>query len=100
MNKRTKSTSVSTNVRLTVMARDKNHCIFCGSHQMLSVAHYIPRSRAGLGIEQNLAVVCMPCHMRLDQSIYRKEMLIVYKRYLVRQYGEFDECNLIYKKGK
>ncbi len=98
--KRTLATEIKAKTRKEVIARDKNHCIFCGSHQMLTIAHYISRANGGKGIEQNLAVVCMPCHMRLDQSIYRKEMLLVYKRYLVSQYGDFDESSLKYKKGE
>ena len=97
MNKRTQATSISTKVRQTVIARDK-HCIFCGSHQMLSVAHYIPRSKGGKGIEQNLALACMPCHMRLDQSVYRKEVLAIMERYLISHYGVLE--NIIYKKGE
>ena len=80
------------------MERDR-FCIFCSSHQMLSVAHYKSRANGGLGIEQNLAVVCMPCHMRLDQSIYRKVMLDMFKGYLKAKYKDFDETKLIYRKG-
>jgi len=67
---------------------------------MLTVAHYIPRSKGGLGIEQNLVLACMPCHMKLDQSIERRKLLIIIKNRLQSKYEDFDESSLIYKKGR
>jgi 5-methylcytosine-specific restriction endonuclease McrA len=99
MNKRTQATNISAKVRRAVMERD-SCCIFCGSYQMLSLAHYVPRSKGGLGIEQNLAVVCIPCHSRLDQSINRKATLEIFRIYLEILYGQFDDSDLQYKKGE
>ena len=98
MNKRTQATNISTKVRQAVIERDHKQCIFCGTHQMLSIAHRISRASGGKGIEKNLALVCIPCHKRLDQSIYRKEMLIIMERYLIGHYGKLE--NIIYKKGE
>jgi 5-methylcytosine-specific restriction endonuclease McrA len=100
MNKRTKACDISTKVRQAIIERDHKQCIFCGSHQMLSVAHYIPRSRGGLGVERNLALACMPCHHKLDQTSYRLVMMRMFKKYLISKYGEFDERTLIYRKGE
>lgn len=100
MNKRTQATNISTKVRQAVIERDHKQCIFCGTHQMLSIAHYISRANGGLGVERNLALACMPCHHRLDQTSYRLEMRRIFKNYLIKKYGEFDERTLVYRKGE
>lgn len=99
MNKRTKATSISKEVRDIVLERDK-HCIFCGTTYGLTFAHYISRANGGLGIEQNLACVCMDCHRKLDQSTERKAMLEVFERYLKRQYENWNVNDLKYRKGE
>jgi len=61
-------TEVSDKVRKEVKDRDK-HCIACGSHYNLTVAHvYINRSHGGLGIPENLCVLCMDCHHNYDNG--------------------------------
>lgn len=97
--KRTLATEIKPKTRKVVIERDKC-CVLCGSHQMLTVAHYIPRSKGGLGIEQNLVLACMPCHMKLDQSIERRKLLIIIKNRLQSKYEDFDESSLKYKKGE
>ena len=94
--KRTLKTEISKNVRQKVKLRDQ-WCIFCG-RSGTDTMHYVPRSSGGLGIEQNLALGCRTCHMMLDQSIHRKEMLEHFEKHLQKHYGEFDRKDLIYKK--
>ena len=94
--KRTLKTDISNNVRQKVKLRDQ-WCIFCG-RSGTDTMHYVPRSSGGLGIEQNLALGCRQCHMMLDQSTHRKEMLKHFERHLQKHYGEFDRKDLIYKK--
>ena len=53
MNNRTKATSIPKKVREEVYARDKG-CIITGSRYNLTLAHYIPRSKGGLGIKETL----------------------------------------------
>ena len=98
--KRTLATEIKTKTRKEVIERDKNHCIFCGSHQMLTIAHYISRANGGKGIKENLVLSCMTCHMKLDQSSERKKFLQIVKNHLQSNYGDFDESSLKYKKGE
>ena len=97
--KRTIATDISSKVRNEVLVRDQC-CVICGSYQMLSIAHYIPRSKGGLGIKQNLVVACIPCHIMLDHSIDRKNLLQIVEERLRSCYKDFDESALIYRKGK
>ena len=99
MNKRTKATSISKEVRDIVLERDK-HCILCGTTYGITLAHFISRSSSGKGIEQNLACVCLECHRKLDQSTERKAMLEVFERYLKRQYENWNVNDLKYRKGE
>ena len=93
--KRTIATSITKEVYQTVLERDKQ-CIFCGSTNNLQCMHFIPRSKGGLGIKENLAMGCWTCHMKLDQSIHRKEMLKVFENVLNKYYDY--EIERVYKK--
>lgn len=97
--KRTKATDISQAAKRIVHKRDK-YCIFCGSVYGITIAHFVSRASGGLGIEQNLACVCMECHRKLDQSTQRKEMLEIFKRHLQRHYEDWNENDLKYRKGE
>lgn len=99
MNKRTKATSISKEVRDTVIERDK-HCIFCGTTYSITIGHFVSRASSGKGIEQNLACVCLECHRKLDQSTQRKEMLERFEKYLRSQYDNWNVNDLKYRKGE
>lgn len=86
-------------VRFTVYERDK-HCIFCGVSCFITLAHYLSRANGGLGIEQNLACVCLECHRKLDQSTQRKVMLERFEKYLRSQYENWNVNDLKYRKGE
>jgi len=63
------------------------------------MAHYIPRSKSGLGIARNLVGLCrFPCHSELDHGRHRKENLEKVKNYLQSQYEDWQEEDLIYRK--
>jgi 5-methylcytosine-specific restriction endonuclease McrA len=97
--KRTLATEIKAKTRKEVIERDRN-CIFCGTSQMLSVAHYVSRANGGKGVKENLALACIPCHQKLDQSTERKKLLQIFKNHLQYHYGDFDESLLKYKKGE
>ena len=97
--KRTLATEIKAKTRKEVIERDK-YCIICGGHQMLTIAHYISRANGGKGIKENLVLLCMTCHMKLDQSSERKKFLQIVKNHLQSNYGDFDESSLKYKKGE
>ena len=96
--KRSKATDISSLVKRIVWMRDHERCIFCGSHSAMPNAHYIPRSKGGLGIEQNIITACMDCHRQLDQSTDRKMMLKIVKKYLDRHYPGVEDEERIYHK--
>ncbi len=75
---------------MAVYERDRGLCIFCGK-VAVDIMHYISRGNLGLGIEENLACGCRECHMRLDQSKHRNEMLKIFRSYLDELYPNFTE---------
>lgn len=51
--KRAKACAISSAVKKRVWDRDNHCCVYCKSIYAFPEAHYIPRSRGGLGIEEN-----------------------------------------------
>ena len=97
--KRAKACDITQAVKKKVWERDGQRCIICGSHEAMPNAHYIPRSKGGLGIEENIVTLCHNCHHEFDNTNLR----VIYKdkirRYLLSKYGaEWGEQKLIYKK--
>lgn len=56
MNERTKACAISAATKDAVFKRDRGQCVLCGKPG-LPEAHYIPRSKGGLGIEQNIVTL-------------------------------------------
>ena len=98
--KRSRATDISPKVRAVVIERDSGRCIFCGSHKYLTIAHYIPRSSGGLGIEQNLTLACFTCHYELDHGMHRKEYQEIQKDYLDKLYPNFKDMERKYSRWK
>lgn len=107
--KRTKACDISHRVKKALFERDGG-CIFCriGYYSppvpqfMFDAMHYIPRSKSGLGIEQNSAIGCRWHHEMMDQNVHsrRKEMLEYFKSYLMSHYPDWDEKDLVYDKWR
>lgn len=103
MAKRHKSTiacDISPKVRSEVMERDYGCCIICGSPKGLQVAHYISRARMGMGIPQNLALLCHVCHWAYDQSYLHNGLKKIFADYLKERYEGWNEEDLVYRKGR
>lgn len=108
MRKRTKALSIPTSVKEAVAKRDSFDgwpcCLLCGtpapSENMLafSNAHFVPRSKGGLGIEQNTLTLCWPCHQKFDQTSERSELRGKLRGYLIHCYPEWDESKVTYRK--
>lgn len=96
--RRSKATDIPQNVKKIVWERDNHKCIFCGSYYAMPNAHIVPRSKGGLGIEQNIVTACLECHRKMDQSSLRKIYLQIAKQYLNSIYGNYNEADLVYKK--
>lgn len=96
--RKTKATDISAKVKKIVWIRDGCQCIFCGSTEAMPNAHYIPRSKGGLGIEQNVVTACNRCHYEMDQTVRRNAYVDKARQYLSSLYEDFDESKLVYRK--
>ena len=100
MSKASKSCDISPKVRKEVMDRDEGRCIICGSMQGIQIAHYISRARLGLGIPQNLACLCLHCHIEYDNGKLHSEIKSAFKGHLKENYEGWNEAELTYKKWR
>ena len=78
-------------------------CVWCGlaapTPLVWSNAHFISRAQGGLGIPENGLTLCPQCHMRYDQSTNRNQMREYFRAYLESRYSDWNEDELIYRKG-
>lgn len=99
--KRAKALAISQKTKRIVYDRDEGMCVVCG-RPGLPEAHYVPRSKGGLGIEQNIVTMCRACHRDMDQG--NREVMesirTIVKDYLAAHYQGWSEEDLIYKKGE
>lgn len=98
MHKQTKAVDIPQTVKREVFERDGRRCILCGSPFAAPNAHYIPRSRGGLGVAENTVSLCLVCHDRYDNGPGRKATENEIRRYLMSKYPEWDERKLRYRK--
>ena len=105
---RAKSTQISTKTKTIVFDRDMDRCVVCGRRGFPD-AHFIPRSKGGLGIKENLVTLCRYCHERFDHGDAQDMEYIgkKVKEYLSEHYPEIEypedryhpgDCDLVYKK--
>lgn len=110
MNKRTKSLAIPKKVKESVAERDSYGgypcCLLCGfpapyyNRLAFSNAHFISRAQGGLGVEENIVTLCTDCHInRYDQGPEREQIREFLRNYLMEKYPNWNEENLIYKKG-
>jgi 5-methylcytosine-specific restriction endonuclease McrA len=95
-----KACDISSNVRQEVLKRDRFSCIVCGKKTHLQIAHYISRARLGLGIAENLAVMCAECHFQYDNGNFHEEIKNLFREHLTANYEEWNEQELTYKKWR
>lgn len=99
--KRSKATDISREVKVKVWERDNHCCINCGSPYAMPNAHYIPRSKGGLGIEQNVVTLCQTCHHNFDNGKSLDLKLKIKSKienYLQSLYPDWSIDMLVYKK--
>lgn len=104
--KRSKSTDIPMSVKKKVFERDNGCCVVCGNnYNVMPNAHYIPRSKGGLGIEENIVTLCTEltlnkCHRKYDFGTKEQQEKIhdSIKNYLQSKYEDWNEDKLIYKK--
>lgn len=90
--------AISPAARKEVLERDDRHCIVCGSYRNLQIAHFISRGRLGLGIPQNLGVMCLECHFQYDNGKFHREIENLFREHLKAHYEGWNEKDLVYKK--
>ena len=97
--KRALALAISMETKRRVYERDLGACVWCGAPG-LPEAHYIPRSKSGLGVEENILTLCRPCHDRYDNGsrAERECMREEFGRYLASLYEDWAEENLIYRR--
>ena len=103
--KRARACDITKKVKDLVWARDGGRCIICGSYTAMPNAHYIPRSRGGLGIPENIVTLCSnlsenKCHYRYDFGSREEQQEIGGKirDYLKGVYPDWDESRLVYRR--
>ena len=99
--------------REKICERDNYSCIFCKisyhtknmnlsnlEFNIFDIMHFIPKSKLGLGLEENGVCWCSVHHLWLDNGHkgLRKEMLSIMEEYLKQCYPEWNKENLVYKK--
>lgn len=97
--KRSKACDIPKKVKEAVWKRDGEKCVLCGNVEAMPNAHFVPRSKGGLGIEQNIVTLCSGCHFDLDQTPRRRGLLRRVKSYLDLFYPDFPDEDRRYKKG-
>lgn len=106
----TKATAIPPAVKYKVYERDRHRCIVCGMYIRQDDdgsyigggphAHYIRRSKGGLGIEENVVTLCDKCHHDYDNGYHRREIGDWISEYLERFYPDFDDYDRVYHKHK
>lgn len=100
MTARTKATDITPKVRAIVMRRDK-YCVYCGSHYGLEIAHYkLSRAHGGLGVEENLVVLCQKHHRIYDSGKKEEQQTIrqYVDDYMTHLYGNIPIEKIKYMK--
>ena len=104
--KRSKATDIPMSVKRKVFERDHGCCVVCGNnYNVMPNAHYISRTKGGLGIEENIVTLCTnftenKCHYKYDNGT-KEESEIIHdkiKSYLQNCYPNWDESKLYYSK--
>ncbi|MEZ4901376.1 MAG: HNH endonuclease [Spirosomataceae bacterium] len=50
--------------RQNIFKRDGHRCVYCGTHEDLTLDHVLPKSRGGRTSWDNLATACKRCNTR------------------------------------
>lgn len=96
--KRSKATDIKPSVKKKVTERDQGICVVCGSNQGIPNAHVIPRSAGGIGVEENIATLCIHCHHTYDNGGERELFGAIIRKYMKSKYPDWNESSLVYNK--
>lgn len=103
--RRAKALDITQATKRRVWERDGGRCIICGGRTAMPNAHFIPRSKGGLGIEQNIVTLCTElsenqCHRRFDFGDAEERAAIgaLIEDYLREKYPGWNKKDLVYRK--
>ena len=98
--KRSKACDIPMSVKRDVWERDNHCCVVCGKPVPIKYAnaHYIPRSKGGLGIKENVATACFECHFREHNAPDGQKVHENIGKHLHKCYPDMDERTLYYSK--
>lgn len=98
MSSRAKRTDINDRSRRLTHERDGYRCVYCGrTDKPIELAHYISRSKGGLGIPRNLVSLCVDCHRSYDGAEHSRIKPFL-ADYLMSVYEDWSEDGLIYRK--
>jgi len=98
MSKMSRACDISPKVKRRVWDRDGHACILCGNPKAMPNAHYIRRSKGGLGVVQNVVTLCAKCHHDFDNGDKRQEYGAIISSYLKGWYPKWNEKDIVYNK--
>lgn len=81
-----------------VIERDGGKCILCGDEENICIEWFIPQTRLGLGIPQNMACFCHRCKFTRDNKRFQQLINNAFKGYLKVYYNDWDETKIVYEK--
>ena len=105
MSKVSRALEPSKKTRVYLLERDSGSCIYKGCTRQFGIAPahiFFPRSKGGLGVKENLVLLCQHHHHILDNGVDSKlanEIEQYCKEYL-RSKHEFNVKDLKYNKWK
>ena len=104
--KRALALAIPEEVKDKVWCRDAGRCVWCRlsghwtGYPAFPEAHYIPRSKGGMGIPENVLTLCRPHHDLFDHGTreQRSKMKSAFWNYLKHYYPDLEETELVYHK--
>ena len=96
--KRSLATLIPKPIRHNVLVRDKGRCIVCGSMHQLECHHLVPRSLGGMGVENNLLMLCKTHHSELHNGV--GDINIIVRSYMEQTYEDITDKDRKYDKWK
>ena len=104
--KRTKACEIKPSVKQKVWERQNGRSIISGVPINVSdcCCHYVPRSKGGLGIEENIVGMTLNEHRKFDNNVVGASLQVYQKmremarKHLIEHYPGWNEESMVYKK--
>jgi 5-methylcytosine-specific restriction endonuclease McrA len=66
--------------RQNIFKRDNHRCVYCGTHEDLTLDHVMPKSRGGRTSWENLATACKRCNTRKGDCTPEEASMLMRQR--------------------